>query len=103
MSQRQPKKKASTQKKTQRARRPVSLAGVLAKLTKSAPRAKAPQKRKSMNKSQRIPRSVGTSVSDGLNTGMVFRNSNPTRDFFAPRFEKITDITSTGTSFQQLL
>jgi len=42
---------------------------------------------------------VMSSVSDGVNTGMVWRNSNSVRDFFAPRFEKVADLVSAGTAF----
>lgn len=42
---------------------------------------------------------VMSSVSDGLNTGMVWKNSNQVRDHFNRRFEKVADLISPGAAF----
>jgi len=42
---------------------------------------------------------VMSSVNDGLNTGMVWKNSNQVRDHFNRRFEKVADLISPGAAF----
>jgi len=45
-----------------------------------------------------VPR-VMSAVNDGVNVGMVWKNSNTVRDFFKPRFEKVCDLVTAGTAF----
>lgn len=42
---------------------------------------------------------VMSSVSDGVNVGMVWKNSNQVRDHFNRRFEKVTDLVAASTAF----
>jgi len=74
---------------------PVLAPGIVASRTRGATKRK--RARKSGPRSS-IP-GVMSSVSDGVNTGMVWKNSNQVRDFFATRFEKVTDLVSAGTAF----
>jgi len=45
------------------------------------------------------PSNVASAVTDGVNVGMVWRNSNQVRDHFQRRFEKVTDIAPGSTAF----
>lgn len=47
---------------------------------------------------QSIP-GVMSAVNDGVNTGMVWKNSTHVVDFFKPRLEKVTDLVTTTTAF----
>lgn len=42
---------------------------------------------------------VMSAVSDGVNTGMVWKNSSMVKDYFMPRFEKVCDLPTTTTAF----
>lgn len=76
---------------------------------KSSGRGKQPRKinnkKNKKNRRQKgsggAPRSRGAAraqsgVSDGLNTGMVWKNTNSVSDYFKPRFEKVADLVTVG-------
>jgi hypothetical protein len=79
-----------------------------AKPNKGAAPAKAGKKRNRKQKKQgrnrpsagnvTVPR-VMSAVNDGVNTGMVWKNTSEVEDFFKPRFEKVSDLVTTGTAF----
>lgn len=76
------------------------------KAAKKAAKQKKKGKSNSKNKgSQKMgpmtapPRNVASAVTDGVNVGMVWRNSNQVRDHFQRRFEKVTDIAPGSTAF----
>ena len=48
------------------------------------------------------PKGVASAVTDGVNVGMVWRNTNQVRDHFNRRFEKVTDIVPASTAFALL-
>jgi len=45
------------------------------------------------------PKNVASSVTDGVNVGTVWKNSNQVRDHFNRRFEKVMDIPVASTAF----
>jgi hypothetical protein len=82
------------------------------KAQKKAAKKAAKQKKRGQTKSPKTGRSkkngssptqsmpgVMSSVNDGLNTGMVWKNSNQVRDHFNRRFEKVADLISPGAAF----
>jgi len=88
------------------------MAGPKGKAQKKAAKKAAKQKKKGGTKLPKTSRQkknggspiksvpgVMSSVSDGVNVGMVWKNSNQVRDHFNRRFEKVTDLVSASTAF----
>jgi len=98
-----------TKTKSQKLRAKAAKAGskrpAQQKSSGGAKRAPNKNRRKNKKSNRRMkgnaPRSKGaaraqSSVSDGLNTGMVWKNTNSVSDFFKPRFEKVADLVTVG-------
>lgn len=60
---------------------------------------RGPGSQRSSSAAVKPPAAIGTDVRDGVNTGMVWKNSNTVRDHFATRFEKVADLVTTTTAF----
>lgn len=67
------------------------------KKTKKTP--KQAGKRNNAGPMRAPPTNVASAVTDGVNVGMVWKNSNSVRDHFNRRFEKVCDIAPGSTAF----
>jgi len=88
------------------------MAGPKGKAQKKAAKKAAKQKKKGGTKLPKTSRQkknggspiksipgVMSAVTDGVNVGMVWKNSNQVRDHFNRRFEKVTDLVAASTAF----
>jgi len=66
---------------------------------KGAPRKTNHPKKNNSGPMMAPPKNVASSVTDGVNVGMVWKNSNQVRDHFNRRFEKVMDIPVASTAF----
>lgn len=71
------------------------------KKTKKTP--KTGQRKNNAGPMRAPPSNVASSVTDGVNVGMVWRNSNQVRDHFQRRFEKVADIAPGSTAYSVIL